>query len=59
MDLGYTGLGNAGSWFTGSLQTDYERACVLDGLEAAAGSAFDRRGVEDVLAMLGNPVFLS
>src|SRR3954452_21032224 len=36
MDLDYRALGNAGLWFLGRLQTDADRARVLDGL---AGSA--------------------
>jgi len=37
MDLDYRALGNAGLWFLGRLQTDADRARVLDGLRGAAG----------------------
>jgi Helicase HerA, central domain len=39
MDLDYRALGNAGLWFLGRLQTDADRARVLDGLGEIAGGA--------------------
>ena len=47
VDLDYKGLSNAGTWFIGRLQTERDKARVLDGLEGAmstAGGAFDRAG---------------
>jgi hypothetical protein len=38
MDLDYRALSNAGLWFLGRLQTDADRARVLDGLAAARGT---------------------
>lgn len=38
MDLDYRALSNAGLWFIGRLQTDADRARVLDGLAAARGT---------------------
>jgi hypothetical protein len=38
MDLDYRALGNAGLWMIGRLQTDADRARVIDGLAGAAGS---------------------
>jgi hypothetical protein len=61
VDLDYKGLANTGSWFIGRLQTDRDKQRVLDGLEGAAastGSGFDRRRMEEILAGLGNRVFL-
>jgi hypothetical protein len=61
VDLDYKGLSNAGTWFIGRLQTDRDKARVLDGLEgAAAGAAsgFDRGRMEQTLAGLGSRVFL-
>ena len=61
VDLDYKGLANIGSWFIGRLQTDRDKARVLDGLEGAAagcGAKFDRAGMEQILAGLGNRVFL-
>jgi hypothetical protein len=61
VDLDYKGLANTGTWFIGRLQTERDRARVLDGLEgAAAGSdkRFDRAAMEETLGGLGNRVFL-
>ena len=47
VDLDYKGLANAGTWFIGRLQTERDKARVLDGLEGAAagaGKGFDRAG---------------
>ncbi len=61
VDLDYKALSNAGTWFIGRLQTERDKARLLDGLEgAAAGSAgrFDRKAMEQTLAGLGSRVFL-
>ncbi|MBP2676855.1 MAG: uncharacterized protein H6Q84_3695, partial [Deltaproteobacteria bacterium] len=61
VDLDYKGLSNTGTWFLGRLQTDRDKERVLDGLEgAAAGGSgrFDRRRMEQILAGLGQRVFL-
>jgi DNA helicase HerA-like ATPase len=61
VDLDYKGLANIGSWFIGRLQTDRDKARVLEGLEGAAagrGAKFDRAAAEQVLAGLGSRVFL-
>ena len=59
VDLDYKGLSNTGTWFIGRLQTDRDKARVLEGLEgAAAGTGFDRGSMEEILAGLGQRVFL-
>lgn len=61
VDLDYKGLANIGTWFIGRLQTDRDKARVLDGLEGAMigrGAAFDRGAMEQTLAGLGSRVFL-
>ncbi len=61
VDLDYKGLSNAGTWFIGRLQTERDKARVLDGLEGAAAAAtggFDRSALERSLSALGNRVFL-
>jgi uncharacterized protein DUF87 len=61
VDLDYKGLSNAGTWFLGRLQTERDKARVLEGLEgasAAAGASFDRGEMERILSRLGNRVFL-
>ncbi|NOY41805.1 MAG: ATP-binding protein [Planctomycetes bacterium] len=61
VDLDYKGLSNAGTWFLGRLQTERDKARVLEGLEGAsaqAGANFDRGKMEATLAALGSRVFL-
>jgi hypothetical protein len=61
VDLDYKGLANTGTWFLGRLQTERDKARVLEGLEgvaAGAARAFDRAGMEETLAGLGNRKFL-
>jgi hypothetical protein len=58
VDLDYKGLGNAGTWFLGRLQTERDKERVLDGLEGAAGGAFDRQTADRALSALGKRVFL-
>ena len=61
VDLDYKGLANTGTWFIGRLQTERDRARVLDGLEGAAAGGdkrFDRGTMEKILGGLGSRVFL-
>ena len=61
VDLDYKGLGNTGTWFLGRLQTERDKARVLDGLEGASvstGAGFDRGRTEAILSGLDSRVFL-
>lgn len=61
VDLDYKGLSNAGTWFIGRLQTERDKARVMDGLEGAAVAAnanFDRAQTEQIISGLGSRVFL-
>lgn len=59
VDLDYKALSNAGTWFLGRLQTERDKARVLDGLEGAAvGARFDRKRVDALLSGLKSRVFL-
>ncbi len=61
VDIDYKGLSNAGTWFIGKLQTDQDKARVLDGLQSAsvtAGSAMDRSHVDRSISALSSRVFL-
>jgi len=61
VDLDYKGLSNAGTWFIGRLQTERDKARVLDGLEGAMASAsarFERGAIDRLLSGLGSRVFL-
>ncbi|MEM6818231.1 MAG: DUF87 domain-containing protein [Pseudomonadota bacterium] len=59
VDLDYKGLSNTGTWMIGRLQTERDKARVMEGLEgAAAGGSFDRQAMEQTLAGLGKRRFL-
>lgn len=59
VDLDYKGLSNAGSWFIGRLQTERDKARVMEGLESAgAGEIFDKVKMDQIIASLGKRVFL-
>lgn len=61
VDIDYKGLSNAGTWLIGRLQTEQDKARLLDGLEGAMATAskqFDRGYMEKVLSGLGKRVFL-
>ncbi|HEX6162239.1 MAG TPA: hypothetical protein VFZ31_02655 [Vicinamibacterales bacterium] len=59
VDLDYKALSNAGTWMLGRLQTERDKARVLDGLEgAAAGASLDRGRIDQLLSGLGKRQFL-
>jgi hypothetical protein len=61
VDLDYKGLANTGTWFLGRLQTERDKARVLEGLEGASASAhaeFDKGKIDALLSGLSQRVFL-
>jgi hypothetical protein len=60
VDLDYKGLGNTGTWFVGRLQTERDKARVLDALSGAmAGSnPIPRAELDRMISGLGQRVFL-
>ena len=59
VDLDYRGLSNTGTWMIGRLQTERDKARVMEGLEGASqGGTFDRPRMERTLAGLGKRRFL-
>lgn len=61
VDLDYKALSNAGTWFVGKLQTERDKARLVEGLEGVAaerGSLGNRAYLETVISALGNRVFL-
>ena len=58
VDLDYKGLANTGTWFLGRLQTERDKARMLDGLEGAAGGSMDRAETDRLLSALDKRVFL-
>lgn len=61
VDLDYKALANIGTWWIGRLQTERDKARLLDGLEGAissSGGTLDRGSLETSISGLGNRVFL-
>jgi hypothetical protein len=58
VDLDYKGLANTGTWFLGRLQTERDKARMLDGLEGAAAGSMDRADTDRLLSSLDKRVFL-
>jgi hypothetical protein len=58
VDLDYKGLSNTGTWFIGRLQTERDKARVLEGLEGATAGDFDKQQMERTIAGLGKRRFL-
>ncbi|MDQ1278836.1 MAG: hypothetical protein QG670_96 [Thermoproteota archaeon] len=61
VDLDYKALSNTGTWFIGRLQTERDKARVLEALEGVAASTtgkFERETVDHILSSLQNRIFL-
>ncbi|WP_457637811.1 helicase HerA domain-containing protein [Oceanithermus sp.] len=58
VDVDYKALTNAGTWFIGRLQTQYDKQRLLDGLEGVAGG-LDREEFDRLISSLGKRVFLA
>jgi hypothetical protein len=57
VDVDYKALSNAGTWMIGRLQTERDKARLLDGMRAAAGSV-DISAVSDTISSLGKRQFV-
>jgi hypothetical protein len=57
VDLDYKALSNTGTWFLGKLQTERDKARVLDGLEGVS-SSWTREQLDQTLSSLRSRVFL-
>jgi hypothetical protein len=58
VDLDYKGLSNTGTWFIGRLQTERDKARVMEGLEGATAGGLDKQAMERTIAGLGKRRFL-
>jgi hypothetical protein len=57
VDVDYKGLSNAGTWMIGRLQTEQDKARLLDGLSSAAGSV-DVGATGDLIGSLDKRQFM-
>ena len=61
VDLDYKGLTNAGTWFIGKLQTDRDKARVLEGMEGVVSESntmLDRSYLDRLISSLDSRVFV-
>jgi len=59
VDLDYRGLANCGTWLIGRLQTERDKARVIEGLTSAlGGNAPDKGALEDMMSSLRQRLFL-
>ena len=58
VDLDYKGLANTGTWFIGRMQTERDKARLLDGLAGASTGALEAGEADRILSSLGKRVFL-
>jgi hypothetical protein len=58
VDLDYKGLSNCGTWFIGKLQTERDKARVLEGLQVASNGELDAKSLEKMIALTGNRIFI-
>ena len=57
VDVDYKALSNAGTWLIGRLQTEQDKARLIDGLSSAAGGV-DVKAVGDTISNLGKRQFV-
>jgi len=57
VDVDYKAISNAGTWMVGRLQTERDKARLLDGMSAASGSV-DVAAVSDTISGLGKREFV-
>jgi len=60
VDIDYKGLSNAGTWFIGKLQTERDKARVLDGLKGAIAESGNSNDTDfsEIISALSTRVFL-
>ena len=58
VDLDYKGLSNCGTWFIGKLQTERDKARVIEGLNTASNGEIDATSLDKMIALTGNRIFI-
>src|SRR3954467_15889351 len=58
VDLDYKGLANCGTWFIGRLQTERDKARVIEGLKGGSVGEFNAGDFNQLLAKTGNRTFI-
>jgi hypothetical protein len=58
VDLDYKALSNAGTWFIGRLQTEQDKARLLEGLESSEAGELNKSEADKIISRLEKRVFL-
>lgn len=59
VDIDYKGLSNIGTWFIGRLQTERDKARMIEGLQSIdSTNGLDKSSLENIISNLDNRVFL-
>jgi hypothetical protein len=58
VDLDYKGISNTGTWFIGRLQTERDKARILEGLKGVSEKGFPTQELDRMISGLGKRVFL-
>lgn len=58
VDLDYKGLANCGTWFIGKLQTDRDKARVIEGLKVASNGEVDSTTLDKMISLTGSRTFI-
>lgn len=58
VDLDYKGLANCGTWFIGKLQTERDKARVIEGLKIASNGEINANILDRMIALTGKRTFI-
>jgi len=58
VDLDYKGISNTGTWFIGRLQTERDKARILEGLKGVSDKGYPMQEMDRMISGLGKRVFL-
>lgn len=58
VDLDYKGLSNCGTWFIGKLQTERDKARVIEGLSVASNGELNAQKLDKMMATIGSRIFM-
>lgn len=58
VDLDYKGLSNCGTWFIGKLQTERDKARVIEGLKIASNGDVNADDLDQMIAQTGKRTFI-
>lgn len=58
VDLDYKGLSNCGTWFIGKLQTERDKARVIEGLTLASNGEINSKALDKMIAATGKRIFI-